>query len=198
MKYQVGNKVKVRNDLTCYREYGCRIVIKEMCAMKGKTVTIKEALDYHYLIEEDKGYWMWTDEMFEPVDRELTAEEAIKIQAEICNSDKSCEGCTFNQIRKGNFRGKSYCSCVEFRLKNPDKVVEVLKQWSEDHKKEEIKVREKMYCRIVDSDGSTVYTEAVPDKGSLSDAATKILKKYCSEHDGDYFAVYENRWEVVK
>ncbi len=194
MKYQVGNKVKVRNDLTCYREYGCRIATKEMCAMKGKTVTIKEALDYHYLIEEDKGYWMWTDEMFEPVDRELTAEEAIKIQAKICNRVKSCGDCAFNQLRKGKF----YRSCAEFRLKNSDKVIEVIKQWLECEKKKEIKVRDKMYCRIVDSDGSTVYTEAVPDECSLSDIATEVLKKYCSKHDGDYFAVCENRLEVVK
>lgn len=194
MKYQVGNKVKVRNDLTCYREYGCRIATKEMCAMKGKTVTIKEALDYHYLIEEDKGYWMWTDEMFEPVDRELTAEEAIKIQAKICNSVKSCQDCAFNQLRKGKF----YSSCAEFRLKNSDKLIEVIKQQLEGEKKKEIKVCDKMYCRIVDSDGSTVYTEAVPDECSLSDTATEVLKKYCSKHDGDYFAVCENRFEVVK
>ena len=83
-------------------------------------------------------------------------------------------------------------------MKNPDKVIEVIKQWLEGEKKEEIKVRDKMYCRIVDSDGSTVYTEAVPDECSLSDIATEVLKKYCSEHDGDYFAIYENRWEVVK
>lgn len=198
MKYQVGNKVKVRNDLTCHMEYGCRIVTKEMCDMKGKTVTIKEALDYYYLIEEDKGYWMWTDEMFEPVDRELTAEEAIKIYAEICGSNAFCEKCAIRQLRIETPGGASYSNCYEFCQKNTGKVVEVLKQWSEDHKKEEIKVRDKMYCRIVDGDGSTVYTEEVPDKGSLSDAATEVLKKYCSKHDGDYFAVCENRWEVVK
>lgn len=74
-KFQIGDKVTVRSDLELNTTYGMEgnpyvdIAVNEMVDFAGKTVTIKE-VDYHdgnlsYEIEEDKGAWSWTDEMFE-------------------------------------------------------------------------------------------------------------------------------------
>lgn len=49
---------------------------------KGSVVTISEVGQTCYQIEGDEEGWSWTDEMFEGlVEEELTAEEAIRIQA---------------------------------------------------------------------------------------------------------------------
>ena len=73
MKYKVRDKVKVRTWEDMEKEYGlnsCGSIacdrsftnkMKEYC---GKYVTITSA-GFWYKIEEDDGYWQWTDDMFE-------------------------------------------------------------------------------------------------------------------------------------
>jgi hypothetical protein len=63
MKYKVGDKVKVRNDLEPGNSYGATFFTKDMEKFKNKWVTILEVGDYSYLIEEND--WSWSDEMFE-------------------------------------------------------------------------------------------------------------------------------------
>ena len=67
-KYKVGDKVVVRVDLKTFREigelYGGYSATKTMIEFAGKVVTISK-VDYdHYKIEDDKGSYNWTDEMF--------------------------------------------------------------------------------------------------------------------------------------
>lgn len=191
MKYKVGDKVRVREDLVKRGLYGGEIAVSDMVNMRRMTVTIGDVGERGYGIEEDPYGYTWTDEMFEPVEDELTAEEATKILGEICCENKCYNGCPI-----GKARGKM--SCYFFRRDKPKEVLEILKQWKKDHEKKEVKVQDKMYCRIVDGDGSTVYTESLPDESILNDRMTEILTKFCSEHDSNYFAVCERRWEVVK
>ena len=71
MKFKVGDRVRVRNDLINGERYGTQYVIDEISKFKGQIVTITSAgvwcgtLFYpEYKIKEDDNY-VWTDEMFE-------------------------------------------------------------------------------------------------------------------------------------
>lgn len=69
MKFKVGDKVRVREDLEINKMYGNYEFIKEMAHLKGKIVTIKEILKSGYRIKEE--YYMWTNEMFVEVKQEV-------------------------------------------------------------------------------------------------------------------------------
>ena len=77
MKYKVGDKVRVREDLSTDKRYdGCNVT-PSMTVFLGKTVTIhkvREAIN-RYEIEEDYEKWNWTDGMFEPLESENSADE---------------------------------------------------------------------------------------------------------------------------
>ena len=64
MKYKVGDKVRVREDLVVDQRYGRDVFISEMVSFKEKIVTIKKIYTDIYTIVEDSGNWHWTDEMF--------------------------------------------------------------------------------------------------------------------------------------
>ena len=191
MKYKVGDKVKVRSDLEENKGYGGWYTSESMVKMRGEIVTIRGVRSSSYELEEND--FMWTDEMLEGlVEDELTAEEAIKIWADMCDM-KSCADCKVGKLVKE----AKYSFCSDYRREHPDKVVEVLKQLKKDREKKAVKVESKLYCRIIDGgDGSTVRSEALQDGINLNDEIKEILAKYCSEHVGDYFAVCENRWMV--
>lgn len=189
MKYKVGDKVKVRSDLEKNKGYGGWYASESMVKMRGEIVTIRGVGSSAYELEEND--LMWTDEMFEGLaEDELTAEEAIKILGEICCENELCCGCPISEA-------KGKMSCQNFRRDKTEEVLEILKQFKKDHEKKEVEVESKLYCRIIDGgDGSTVRSEALQDGINLNDEIKEILAKYCSEHVGDYFAVYENRWMV--
>ena len=67
MKYKVGDKVRVREDLVADQWYGNEIVVSGMTRLKGKIVTISKVRYDKYEIEEDNKIWWWTDEMFLPI-----------------------------------------------------------------------------------------------------------------------------------
>lgn len=71
MKYKVGDKVKVREDLKDGKDYGNVWIAKEMTNYRGKVVTIKDIKRDCYTIEEDLKNYFWTDEMLEDVKEEL-------------------------------------------------------------------------------------------------------------------------------
>lgn len=190
MKYKVGDKVRVRRDLEEYGQYGKYSANRNMAELHGSIVEIKKVENEKQRYEINDNLYYWTDEMFEPVEDELTAEEATKILGEICCENKCYNGCPI-----GKARGKM--SCQNFRRDKTEEVLEILKQFKKDHEKKEAEVESKLYCRIIDGgDGSTVRSEALQDGINLNDEIKEILAKYCSEHVGDYFAVYENRWMV--
>ena len=67
MKYKVGDKVKVREDLEVDKKYGTEEFVEEMEEYRGKIVTIDTVNKDDYYIEEDKQTWAWTEEMLEDV-----------------------------------------------------------------------------------------------------------------------------------
>lgn len=65
MKYKVGDKVKIREDLDINKMYGGWDCSNDMTTCRGMIATIIKCEDDSYQIDADDGYYIWTDEMFE-------------------------------------------------------------------------------------------------------------------------------------
>ena len=190
MKYKIGDKVKVRNDLKVFKRYGDKTFVERMEKYKGKLVTISEEFPGFYHIKEDKNeHWDWAEQMFESVVK-LTAEEAIKIQAEMCTSI-ACKDCAINKIRCDSRYG-----CAEFRLKNPDKVLEVLKQWKKDHEKKEIETENVTLIKVMKEEGddeTCIYAYEIDVSKEIIDEKMKELaKQYYKENGGKIYTKSEH------
>lgn len=77
MKYKVGDKVKVREDLDCCRFYGSYTFESFMEKYKGKITEIKVVWDNSYFLV-GCGNCDFTDEMLEPVLNNPVLEEPVK------------------------------------------------------------------------------------------------------------------------
>lgn len=190
MKYNVGDKVRIREDLVMGGNYGDSIAVDDMIDMGGSVVTIERVGNLGYYIEEDPDGYCWTDEMFELVEEELTAEEAIKVLADMCA--RECKNCELGKLVKES----RYSFCSAYRREYPDKVVEILKQWKKDHEKKEIEVELAFIVRVIEDTGKVkrcVYEEDVTEeKGEKVGIVMKrVLEEYCKEHEGKFFTVYE-------
>ena len=188
MKYKVGDKVRVRRDLEENKTYGGWGALEDMVKMRGEIVTIRRVRSSAYELEE-KGL-MWTDEMFEGlVEDELTAEEAIRLKCEMCESI-SCSECKFSRLNNGE-----YLFCNKFLEKYPEKVIETLKQRKKDHEKKPIKTESVGIVRVIEDTGfrrKCVYEEELTERENPMDAKERVLKEYCQKHDGKFFTVFES------
>lgn len=63
MKYKVGDRVKIREDLIADKRYGDNTFVPEMIPWRGKVATISCCGRFYQL--EDGDNWDWTDEMIE-------------------------------------------------------------------------------------------------------------------------------------
>lgn len=184
MKYKVGDKVRIREDLVTGENYGGSVAVDDMTDMGGSVVTIERVGEVHgYYIKEDPDEYCWTDEMFEPVE-EMSVEEAIKAFTEICGS-YMCVNCPIGIIDKD-------LNCKEIKMQNPEKVVEVLKQWKADHEKKPIETEFACVVRVIEDTGKVkrcVYEEDVTEV--KEEAMKRVLEEYCKEHEGKFFTVYE-------
>lgn len=188
MKYKIGDKVKVRNDLKVQR-YGDKTFVERMEKYKGKLVTISEEFPGFYHIKEDKNEnWDWTEQMFEPV-VELTAEEAIKIQAEMCNSMSNCIICPIYK-EKGGYH------CESFKAENPEKVVEIIKQWKKDHEKKEIETENVTLIKVMKEEGddeTCIYAYEIDMSKEIVDEKMKeLVKQYYKENGGKIYTKCEH------
>lgn len=188
MRYKVGDKVRVRRDLN--EDMTCNefIVTTPMADKAGDIVTISAVHRRCYHIFECGC--AWTDEMFEPVEDELTAEEAIRLKCEMCESI-SCSECKFSTQNNGE-----YILCNKFLKKHPEQVVEILKQWKKDHEKKPIETEFACIVRVIEDLGDSkrcVYEEDVTKVKNETFKMTmkRILEEYCKEHEGKFFTVYE-------
>lgn len=185
MKYKVGDKVKVRSDLRVGKSYGEHTFVHDMFKFMGKIVTIESVWEQGYRIEED-AYW-WTDEMLEPVE-EMSAEEAVRLYAKMCKH-RNCGVCPV-------YEKSGECGCEEFAINHPEEVIESLKQWKADHEKKPIETENIWYAVIMDEKRNVVYEEKTNETIITSAMKEEVLKKYCSEHDGKYYAISERRCVV--
>lgn len=74
MRYKIGDKVRVREDLVVNKSYGIDTFVDNMEKLKGKVVTISDITsrtkgEYH--IKEDREKYFWTAEMLEPAEKEV-------------------------------------------------------------------------------------------------------------------------------
>ena len=189
MRYEVGDKVRVRSDLEESETYGDQTFVKQMEKYKGKLVTISEEHPRFYYIKEDKDEnWCWTDEMFEPVE-EMSAIEALEILAEICMKQVTCSKCPIQCIDRQK-------TCVSIRRENPTEVVKVLERWKADHEKKPIETEFACVVRVIEDLGDSkrcVYEEDVTEVKDETFKMTmkRVLKEYRKEHEGKFFTVYE-------
>ena len=189
MKYKIGDKVKVRSDLKTSVLYGSLYAVAEM--IKKKIVTITYVYDGCYKVVEDD--YAWTDEMLEGlVEDELTAEEAIILRGEMCEG-RSCSRCKLSAYNNG-----TGITCNELAVKHPERYIEILKRYKKDHEKKPIETEFALYVQIIEVDTHILKHEekVETDIRSMDVQKAEILKKYCSEHDGKYYAISERRCVV--
>jgi hypothetical protein len=100
MKYKVGDRVKVRNDLIVDRCYNGFYFNKDMTRWRGQIVTISEVenKDPCYRIKEDEGEykWGWVDEMFEDTveNKKYKVGDKVRIREDLVHG-KEYGGMTF-------------------------------------------------------------------------------------------------------
>lgn len=181
MKYKAGDKAKVRSDLN-YGKYSDGVPFTpEMDKFKGTVLEVRKIAGEFY---EMVGIpYIFTDEMLEPVE-EMSAEEAIRLQGKIC-VNSMCSACPIGKAR----RGISTVSCDEFREEHPEKALEAIKQWKADHEKKPIETEFIYIVRIIE-DKQCVHEEEIVGE-SEDEACERVLKKYCEDHEGKFYAVVE-------
>lgn len=179
MKYRAGDRVRVRSDLKACKQYGSNIATSSMEGLAGKIVTISRVGYAHYLVEGMNCNW--TDEMLEPVE-ELTAEELVKIISNICEAHNECSKCPILEVK-----GEDYCMIGIG--KNADKTLKIAKQWKADHEKKPIETEFIYIVRIIE-DKKCVHEEEMVGE-SEAEAQERVLKKYCEDHEGKFYAVAE-------
>lgn len=191
MKYKVGDKVKVRENLPLYMKAHCVSTFSpETLKYNGMIVTVSEVKKDQYKIEEDKGFYDWYEDMLEPVE-EMSAEEAIRLYAKMCK-DSNCDVCPV-------YEKSGKCGCEEFAINHPEKVIESLKQWKADHEKKPIETKWVWYVKIIEADTHLLKHEELLKTDfsiPMDKKKEEILKKYCSEHGGKYYVTDERRCVV--
>lgn len=184
MKYKVGDKVRVRENLPLYIKAHCVSTFSpETLKYNGMIVTVSEVKKDQYKIEEDNGFYDWYEDMLEPVE-EMSAEEAIRLQGKIC-VNSMCSACPIGNAR----RGIASVSCDKFREEYPEKALEAIKQWKADHEKKPIETEFIYIVRIIE-DKQCVHEEEIVGE-SEDEACERVLKKYCEDHEGKFYAVVE-------
>ena len=82
MKYKVGDKVKIREDLRVEHLYGGRAwVTQGMYNLGGKIATIVDVSEHEgvYCIDLDNSSYIWTSEMFEDVNKDVGKRIVIEV-----------------------------------------------------------------------------------------------------------------------
>lgn len=109
MKYKIGDKVRVRDDLEIGKWYSMNnctfsdFVNSKMITFKGKEVTILADNCFGmYLIKEDNGEWHWTDEMFSGL--------ATSLPKVVINTDGKTTTAKMYEGKKVLKTAKSQCS----------------------------------------------------------------------------------------
>lgn len=178
MKYKVGDKVKVRSDLN-YEKYSDGVPFtSEMDKFKGTVLEVRKIAGGFY---EMVGIpYIFTDEMLEPVEG-MSAEEAIRLYAKMCK-DNNCYACPV-------YEKSGECGCEEFAINYPEEVIESLKKWKADHEKKPIETEFIYIVRIIE-DKKCVHEEEMVEE-SEDEAQERVLKKYCEDHEGKFYAVAE-------
>ena len=78
IKYKIGDKVIIREDLEEGKLYGYYSVNEDMFSLRGEIVTICDIGYNFYILKEDIHKWCWTDKMFSgKVSEDFIPEEPV-------------------------------------------------------------------------------------------------------------------------
>lgn len=83
MEFKVGDKVKIRYDLSEDEEYHGIGVDLGMLEYRGKIATIKVVHNDYYDIDIDNDDFGWTDEMFEGFGKEVIPCDILETRVEV-------------------------------------------------------------------------------------------------------------------
>lgn len=197
MKYKAGDRVRIVSERTKNMNQDGK-----MDCWLGKIMTVRNVVDEYkrYEMSEDSCRWVWDDDMIAGLaEPEMTAEEVLKILAEIrnCETEKrKCEDCPLSFYKND---GVSYCTgAMGVRVEDSAGLLEICRQWKEDHAAPEFETVDVCYIMELLPDGSRrcVHEEDItlsPEQpyGSEREAAEEILKRYCMEHEGRFIALHE-------
>lgn len=176
MKFKVGDKIKIVRAT-----FGCR-------GAEGKIGTVTnehstnglECYEEGFNVDCGNGHiWRIGFESECELLDEPTAEEAIKIQAEMCKSMSSCINCP-------TYKEKDDC-CESFKAENPEKVVEIIKQWKAYYKKKPIETEIVYLIRVMKEEGDSetcIYTYEIDANREKIDEKMDELVKQCYEENG--------------
>ena len=183
MKYKVGDKIKIiEGTIGCL---GARGKIGIVTNKKSNNGLGNGREGFNVECSDGEIWRIGFESECELLKEELSAEEAIKIQAEMCRSIM-CKDCAIDR-----FIYDSHCECAEYRSKNPDKVLEIIKQWKKDHEKKEVETERAIMVRVLvgnDCNGKCVHEEEVPSGETWERAQERVLKEYCENHEGKYIS----------
>ncbi len=183
MKYKVGDKIKIiEGTIGCL---GARGKIGIVTNKKSNNGLGNGREGFNVECSDGEIWRIGFESECELLKEELSAEEAIKIQAEMCRSIM-CKDCAIDRLIYD-----SHCECAEYRSKNPDKVLEIIKQWKKDHEKKEVETERAIMVRVLvgnDCNGKCVHEEEVPSGETWERAQERVLKEYCENHEGKYIS----------
>ena len=183
MKYKVGDKIKIiEGTIGCL---GARGKIGIVTNKKSNNGLGNGREGFNVECSDGEIWRIGFESECELLKEELSAEEAIKIQAEMCRSIM-CKDCAIDRLIYD-----SHCECAEYRSKNPDKVLEIIKQWKKDHEKKEVETERAIMVRVLvgnDCNGKCVHEEEVPSGETWERAQERGLKEYCENHEGKYIS----------
>lgn len=200
MKYKVGDKVRVKGELSARDGTGITYAVKDMFKYRSKIMTIKDmrkaiARDYTiYTLDDNGEYWAWTEEMFEPAPKYNEIEKIIKEDkpmkftfyvTEGTRVDKSCNGTTPTMTT--TVEANSYSRTAPVGTATCDKADYDMRQG----------VLEALANMCCDGDFDKVYNKAVK-RNEIADKKKRTCK-YC----GKVFDTVEEReaeeaWHVER
>ena len=184
MKFKVGDKVRIREDLMEHKTYHSgsketwEVALPSMVKMRGQIVTIKKVYsDSTYLVEENNHFWV--DEMFEDA-LEFKVGDRVKVVREelfephilgkvgtvkkYCHGNRDLVGVVFDDDVNGhNLSGICKCGHGWFcKIENLERITNNLERITNN--KDKI---------VVTSDGKKVTAKLYNDKELIKSAEAK-------------------------
>jgi hypothetical protein len=190
MKYKVGDKVKIKENLIVGKTYGGLYLHDGAGRHIGEETIVTKVERERYRVAVDNSSRIWTNEMLEPVE-EMSAEEAVSLYAKMCK-DNNCYACPV-------YKKSGECGCEEFAINHPKEVIESLKQWKADHEKKPIETEFIWYLLVVEEKTHIVKHEKplkIERERTTDEQKEELLREWCSEHDGKYYVTTERRCVV--
>lgn len=121
---------------------------------------------------------------------EMSAEEALLAYDQMCEENDLCNDCPIYKILG--------CECEGKMKGHISEIIDAINQWKSDHEKTEPEIETVDICRIIEilPDGRKRCVHEEDLASGSTDAEIKILvkaelKRYCTEHGGEYIAVHE-------